>query len=342
MSDFLRTNWFVVVIAVILISFISYFIYDANRYNVSTKSSDGKDVVASVDGKDVTADDVYDELADFDSSLLYNMYHNAVVDQSIETTDEMKEDAKSLEQTILSNAKSNTDDYEATLKSELAQYGYSSVDELYDYCLMTIKEKEMSKLYIDDHFDELKAAVEAKNPRTISIISMSVTDADELTDDEQEKKGNIDKAIANGKFSDAATSFSEDTNTASNKGFYGYIDEDTLTSSSSSSSSLDASIVNAALELNKGETSDWITVTDSYGYTTLYKVHVNQTDVKKIYNSKNETVFDSILYAFVQDNDGLDMTILETNADKLDIKFNNKKVKKKVEAYIESQKGDAQ
>lgn len=338
MSDFLRTNWFVVVIAVILISFISYFIYDANRYNVSTKSSDGKDVVASVEGKDVTADDLYDELANFDSSLLYNMYHNAIIDETIETTDEMKDDAKSLEQTILSNAKSSADDYETTLTSELAQYGYTSIDELYDYCLMTIKEKEMSRLYVDDHFDELKTAVQAKNPRTISIISMSVTDADELTDDEQEKKDNIDNALKDGKFSDAATSFSEDTNTASNKGFYGYIDEDSLTSTSN----LDSSIITAALDLNKGETSDWITVTDTYGYTTLYKVHVNQTDVKKIYNSKNEDVFDSILYAFVQDNDGLDMTILEYNADKLDIKFNNKKVKKKIENYIESQKGDAE
>ena len=41
MGEFLRNNWFVVVIAVILISFIGYFIFDANRYNVSGKTMDG-------------------------------------------------------------------------------------------------------------------------------------------------------------------------------------------------------------------------------------------------------------------------------------------------------------
>ena len=44
MGEFLRNNWFVVVIAVILISFIGYFIFDANRYNVSGKTMDGKEV----------------------------------------------------------------------------------------------------------------------------------------------------------------------------------------------------------------------------------------------------------------------------------------------------------
>ena len=62
MGEFLRNNWFVVVIAVILISFIGYFIFDANRYNVSGKTMDGKEVVASIDGTDVTADDLYNEL----------------------------------------------------------------------------------------------------------------------------------------------------------------------------------------------------------------------------------------------------------------------------------------
>ena len=56
----------------------------------------------------------------------------------------------------------------------------------------------MNKAYVDEHFDEYKEAVESVSPRTVSIISMSVTDADELTDDEQKKKDNIDQALEDG------------------------------------------------------------------------------------------------------------------------------------------------
>lgn len=337
MGEFLRNNWFVVVIAVILISFIGYFIFDANRYNVSGKTMDGKEVVASIDGTDVTADDLYNELESFDSKLLYNMYRNAVINQTIETTDSLKEDASTLESTIRTNAQSNSTDYEASLAAELASYGYKSIDDLDDYCLTSVKEKEMNKTYVDEHFDEYKEAVESVSPRTVSIISMSVTDADELTDDEQEKKDNIDQALEDGSFADAATAFSEDETTAANDGFYGYIDSN----SSSSSTTLDSSVISAALELEKGQTSDWITVTDSTtGAISLYKVHVDETDIEKIHESKNEDVTDQLLYAFLQNNQGLSVTIVEENAKNLDIKFNDEDVQKKIEDYISTQKGE--
>lgn len=337
MGEFLRNNWFVVVIAVILISFIGYFIFDANRYNVSGKTMDGKEVVASIDGTDVTADDLYNELESFDSTLLYNMYRNAVINQTIETTDSLREDASTLESTIRTNAQSNSTDYEASLAAELASYGYKSIDDLDDYCLTSVKEKEMNKTYVDEHFDEYKEAVESVSPRTVSIISMSVTDADELTDDEQEKKDNIDQALEGGSFADAATAFSEDETTAANDGFHGYIDSN----SSSSSTTLDSSVISAALELEKGQTSDWITVTDSTtGAISLYKVHVDETDIEKIHESKNEDVTDQLLYAFLQNNQGLSVTIVEENAKNLDIKFNDEDVQKKIEDYISTQKGE--
>ena len=99
---------------------------------------------------------------------------------------------------IRTNAQSNSTDYEASLAAELASYGYKSIDDLDDYCLTSVKEKEMNKAYVDEHFDEYKEAVESVSPRTVSIISMSVTDADELTDDEQKKKDNIDQALEDG------------------------------------------------------------------------------------------------------------------------------------------------
>ena len=200
MTDILRNNWFVVLIAIIIIGFIGYFIYDTNKDNVSAKSSNNEQVVASIDKDDITANDLYDESAPYDGSTIYNMYKNAVIDQSIETTKDIKKQANTLESNIKSNASKQSDDYESTLTSELAKYGYSSFEQLNDYCITSVKEKEMNKKYITKHFDEVKKAWEEKSPRTVSIIKMEVSDADNLTETEtkkeKEKRKNADKTCS--------------------------------------------------------------------------------------------------------------------------------------------------
>ena len=62
MTDILRNNWFVVLIAIIIIGFIGYFIYDTNKDNVSAKTTNNEQVVASINKDDITADDLYDEM----------------------------------------------------------------------------------------------------------------------------------------------------------------------------------------------------------------------------------------------------------------------------------------
>lgn len=342
MSDFLRNNWFVVLIAVIIIGFIGYFIYDTNKDNVSAKTSNNEQVVASIDGDDITAKDLYDESAPYDGSTIYNMYKNAVIDQSIKTTKDLKKQANTLESNIKQNASNQSDDYESTLTSELAKYGYSSFDDLNNYCLTSVKEKEMNKRYITKHYNDVKKAWEEKSPRTVSIIKMDVSDADNLSETETKKKNNIDKALAKESFADVAKAFSEDSNTANNKGFAGYIDSDSASSSdSSSSSTVPADVVTAAISLKKGETSDWITVTSSSG-TSLYKVYVNQTNAEKIFNAKSNTVANQALYAILNSDSSLANKILESYAKKLDIKFNDKSTKKKFDNYVKSNFGGDQ
>ena len=298
MTDILRNNWFVVLIAIIIIGFIGYFIYDTNKDNVTAKTTNNEQVVASINKDDITADDLYDESTPYDGSTIYNMYKNAVIDQSIKTTKDLKKQASTLESNIKSNASSQSDDYESTLTTELAKYGYASYEELNDYCLTSVKEKEMNKKYITKHFDEVKKAWEEKNPRTVSIIKMDVSDADNLTETEAKKKSNIDKALEKESFADVAKAFSEDSNTANKNGFAGYVDSNSTSSDSSSTSTVPADVVTAAIGLKKGETSDWITVTSSSG-TSLYKVYVKETNSKKIFNAKSDTVSNQALYAIL-------------------------------------------
>lgn len=69
MTDILRNNWFVVLIAIIIIGFIGYFIYDTNKDNVSAKTTNNEQVVASINKDDITADDLYDESTPYDALL---------------------------------------------------------------------------------------------------------------------------------------------------------------------------------------------------------------------------------------------------------------------------------
>lgn len=341
MLDKLKSNWFVVLVVIVLIGFTGYFIYDANRDNVSGRQSDGKDVIASLGDEDITADALYDQGAPFDGSLLYNLYKNAVISQTVETTSQLEEEAKTMEKTIDSNVKNSSgDQYKEAVTAELAGYGYSSYDQLYDYCLNSVKEKAMNKAYVQDHFDELKAAVEEKNPRIVSQIIVNVTDPDNLTEDEQNKLDSIDKALEAGTFADAATAFSDDAATAEKKGFSGYIDAD---SASQGTTTVSSEAAAAALELNKGETSSWITVTNSQTQaTTMVKITVDETDLDEILKNEDETVQDSLLYAVLNDNTGLSYTIVEDSAKKLKITFTDEDTEKKINEYVASRKGDGQ
>ena len=136
----------------------------------------------------------------------------------------------------------DANNYQTILTQELAQYGFSSYDDLKQYCLLSVKEAKMNETYVDKHFDSLITNLEAKKPRTISIISISVKDANNLTEDEQKKKDDIDASLGKQSFAKTATAFSDDS-TASDKGFYGYVDAD---DAESSNSTLSADVINAA------------------------------------------------------------------------------------------------
>lgn len=340
MSDLIKDNWFVILIAVIIIAFVGYFIFDSNKDNVSAKSSDGKDVLATLADTDITADEMYEDYTPFDGNLLYNMYRNAIVSQSVTPTKEMEDEAKSLENTIRSRVSSqNSEVYKDAIEAELASYGYDSYDKLYDYCLMTVEQKSMNKKYVTAHFDELKDSMKDSKARIVRVIKLEVADPENLTDEEKKKQENIDNAIDSGTFADAATAFSDDATTAAKDGLLGYMDS----TSSSSSLGVDQSLIDQALELKEGATSDWIEVQDqSSGVVSLYKVHVDTTDLEKIFNSDDDTVQDAFLYSILNATPGLEVTVLEDSAKKFDIKFEDKAVQEKIENYMDQLKGDAE
>lgn len=334
MSEFLRKYWFICLICIGLIGVLVFYLVDINKDNVSGKKVDGADVVASLSAGDVTSDDLFDDYQNFNQSLLYNMYQIAVVDQSVEADSDMKDQAKTMAKNIQSNMDADTTgSTKYNIISQLASYGFNGEDDLYDYCMYTLKMKQLDWDYVSDNFDEYKDTL-TTSPRTISIITMEVPNAEILTDEAQEKKDNIDAALENGdSFASVATAFSEDTDTAGNEGFYGYID--------SSTTDLDSAVIEAAIALDKGETSDWITVEDSTtGNYILYKVHVDETDVRTMLDSDDSAVSEGILSALVTANPSTEVKAVKRAAESLNITFDNEDVQEKIESYINEQIGE--
>lgn len=338
MSDLIKENWFVVVIAVLILCGVVYFVQDTTKDNISAKHENGQDVVATLKKDAITADALYEQATPFDAPLLYNMYKKAIIEESVPTTKDLKNEAKSMEQIIESNLKAQAgENYKVVISAELATYGFNGYEDLNEYCLSHAKQKKMNQKFVTKHFDEYKDGVNAFSPRSISLIKVDIDQGGQISEAEQKKMDSIDEALKTDSFAKTATAFSEDPATSSNKGVFGYVD---LTDSFQTTG-LDASLLQKALELKENETSEWIQVIDqNTQMTSFYKIHVDTTDLKEILNSKDPMIQDRVVAAFLQANSDLEMLIIEDAAKKLDIQFQDKEAQEKVESYIQLMKGE--
>jgi len=254
MGKFLKKNWFVVLVVVIFASISVYYIYDTNKGKLKGKSVDGKDVVYEVNGEDKLADDFYTELYKSNgTSSVLTLFKQAVADQSVSTTSEMKDKASTQAESIRSSYQSNYgSSYESYLESDLKSTGYTNLEE---YLIEAQKINQVTAEYAKNNFDDLKI-------RQISYILIKFDDSSNVTDtpteNEQAKMDAVDAALNSGTdFATVATDKSEDTSTASSGGVLGVIDKN--------ASSLDSTFLEAALALNEGETSGWVK-SSSFGY----------------------------------------------------------------------------
>lgn len=145
MIEVLKKQWFVVLIALIFTSFAIYYIYDTNKGKLPGKSIDGKDVVATIGEQTITADDLYDGLDKTMSGSVASVYFSRyVADQSVETTDALKEEAKTNAEGYRSYVEQTygtaTDDM---IAASLKQLNFDSLE---DYFLIEAKRRSCIRI----------------------------------------------------------------------------------------------------------------------------------------------------------------------------------------------------
>lgn len=254
MNDFLKKNWFVVLLVIAFTGISIFYIYDTNKGKLKGKTVNGEDVVYSITDKDVTASQFYNDLYTSNGQqAMIELFEKAVVEAGVPTTDSIKDTAKAQTEAIISNFQNQYGSaWETYLNSALKETGF---DDLETYMIFQQKLNQVSADYAKDNFDDLKI-------RQISYILIQYENPDnpskEPTADEQTRMKAVDDALVNGtSFADAAVQFSEDPSSSESGGVLGVIDRN--------SSSLDSAFLEASLALEEGAVSDWVR-SDNFGY----------------------------------------------------------------------------
>lgn len=278
MGKFLKKNWFVLLAVIIFGSMSSYYIYDTNKGKLKGKSTNGEDVVFSVNDQDTTASAFYDALyKQYGNSDIVTLFKRTVAVAAVETTNQIKDTAATQAKSIESNYESQYGTtYQDQLKKDLASTGYT---DLQAYLIDAQKINQITADYAKANFDDLKI-------RSISYILIKYTDSanptSEPTEDEKARMKAVDDAFASGSdFATVATKYSEDASSAPNGGKLGVIDKN--------ASNLDSAFLEAALALQEGETTDWVK-SSQFGYFKIMCTAATQPTLEATNTSTNPYV----------------------------------------------------
>ncbi|RHO28146.1 foldase protein PrsA [Amedibacterium intestinale] len=334
MIDIIKKQWFVILIALIFIGFSIFCIYDTNKGKLPGKSVDGKDVVVSLEKENITADELYDEIyKTYGDSVLMNQFNNAVIDEAVKTTDELKETAKQIRTNVETNAQNYASSYQMSseeyITTMLKQQGYE-YEQLDDFCLLAAKMQKMQNDYIDKNFDSLfDDYYKEKQPRTVSHILIKVADVNNPSEEEQKQIDAVNKELKEGKsFEEVAKKYSAD-GSAENGGSLGLMDTDTQ---------YVESFKKAALGLKSNETSEWVKESNE-NYSGWHLIKAGKTTKEEIKEEikKNKDLKDQLYYNIANYHTDITNKMIKEAMENLDIKYSSDDIKKMIDESLNSE-----
>lgn len=302
-----------VVCACIIILLTAICIYLVSSKVIPT-TSDGKEIVASISGKKITADELYKLLKEENGKTqLLNIIDEYISDKEVTLTKDDEEYIDSVVKYYVDYANSNNIDFETFLIQYVGLSGIKTEKEFKEFLLKDYKKTLAVQKYISDEATEAELKEFYKENFTDSLtakhILIQVDSKENATEEEKEKAekeaynkakdlikklDKIDSKKLDKEFEKLAEKNSDDTGTYANGGLI----------ENFTKKQVDENFYNAAHELKDGEYTKK-PIKSTYGYHVILKVSSIPVeeyskikyDVKKAYAkaklTEDQTLFNS-------------------------------------------------
>ena len=237
------------------------------------KLKDGKEVIASIDGKEFSVDDLYNDLKkNYGENALLTMIDTYIAEKEIETTKEIEDYVNEVVEYWVSYSESTgADSLEDFLSGYMQIYGISTEEEFYDFVMSDYKLSLAVEQQIRDMIteDEIKDYYDESYTEKITVRHILIEAAENDTNGEKAKKqaedlikelNKVDKDELEDKFSELAEEYSDDSSYSD-----GGLIEDFM------ASGVVEEFWDASKDLKIGEYTTEPVKTD-YGYHIIYKV----------------------------------------------------------------------
>lgn len=316
----------IAIVGIVIITILLIVLIIVSTKN--TKTSSGKDIVAKINGKTITADDLYSKLKEsYGKDVAINLIDDYILNKEYKTTDDMKTSA----QNTIDNYKST---YGDSYESFLEYNGISSDKELKelliknskltnvteDYIKETLTEKEMKEYYKNN----IEGDIEAKH------ILISFDYEDDATDEEieqkekeaKEKAEEIIEKLKNGEdFATLAKKYSDDEASKEDGGNLGYFNTGEMVEEFEKAA--------YALEVNEYTTEP---VKTTYGYHIIMKT--GQKD-KPSYKKSKDTIIEKLVEQKKEEDSNISVKAMIALREEYKLNIKDKSIKKDYNSYVE-------
>ena len=200
--------------------------------------ANGKEVIASINGVNYTADDLYGELVGNSASAeyLYEQLEDLLIKTAIPVTDSMKSrvnnEVEKWKKEVKDNATINGTSYKEALKTALSEEGVSSEEELVEKKIFALQEEFIKNKYWEENKDQYYKNYFTNNyvyHVSQILVSISTNGNKDYFDVEPSestagKLYEVSNALLNGEnFYQVAQRYSDDTNSKDKGGDLGLI-----------------------------------------------------------------------------------------------------------------------
>ncbi len=234
----------------------------------TAKLQDGRDIVATMDGYNITAEDLYEELKDASgASVLVNLIDEFIANKEYETTEEIETYANNQ----LISIKAQYEAYGYDFTSDLVNAGYSSEEEFKEDIILDYKKTLVAEDYYKDNLsdDEINKYYEDEIYGELTVKHILITPSEDTDEAEEEALNKAEEVITklNNEeitWADAVNEYSSDDANKENEGLLSSFTKQDV-------SDYGDDFFNTSLELANDDYSA-TPVKSPYGYHVILKV----------------------------------------------------------------------